>query len=130
MFLNRFDGAHENVLAEDDPRHPLVFAEEFSSSPPEKEDAARWMYLENADFGHISMTRSGTVLYDVSAYYFIVDQKNLEQGLLSIVTYALNGEMEEALVRPYGLMHLLAFLEGEHPLSDLPGGGARALQVQ
>lgn len=73
---------------------------------------------------------AGTVLYNVSAYYFVVDQKNLEQGLLSIVTYAPNGEMEEALVRPYGLMHLLAFLEREHPLSDLPGGGARALQVQ
>ena len=130
MLLNRFDGARENVLSEDNPRHPLVFAEEISSSPLSKEDAARWMYLENADFSHISMTRSGAVLYYMTAYYFIVDQKNLEQGLLSIVTYAPNGEMEEALVRPYGLMHLLAFLEREHPLSELPGGGAMALQVQ
>ena len=55
------------------------------------------------------MMRSGEVLYYISAYSFIVDQRNLDAGLLSIVTYMPNDEMEEALVRPYGLMHLLAF---------------------
>jgi hypothetical protein len=67
------------------------------------------MYLENADFSHISRPRSGAVLYYTSAYSFIVDEKNLEQGLLSNVTYASNGEIEKALARPYALMHLLAF---------------------
>jgi len=76
------------------------------------------------------MMRSGEVLCYISAYSFIVDQRNLDAGLLSIVTYMPNDEMEEALVRPYGLMHLLAFLEREHPLSELPWSGAVALQVQ
>lgn len=62
----------------------------------------------NVDFGKISIMRSGTVLYDISAYCFIVDPKDLEKGLLSIITYAPNDEMQEALVRLYGLMHLVS----------------------
>lgn len=31
--------------------------------------------------------------------------------------------MEEALSRPYGLKHLPALLEFEHPISKSPGGG-------
>ncbi|RJE18587.1 hypothetical protein PHISCL_09080 [Aspergillus sclerotialis] len=120
ILLNRFDGVRSNFLAEYG-AHPPIFPVYSSSSPTEIKDVAKWMYLQNADFFRISMTQDGSVMFHLrGAHYFIIDQKNLDQGLVSLGTFGTNGEItHETCMRPYNLVHLLPSLELAHPVSEL-----------
>lgn len=92
-----------------------------SATPPvDKNDAARWAFLENANFDSICMTRQGMVLIIERGYFFILDQSNLDEGTISIVEFGPNGEIRNELRhRPYFLSGLLVELFDHTPLGDL-----------
>ena len=111
-------------MVDDDPSHGLVFAGESSAPPVDKQNALRWLRLENASFSSVYMTRSGMVLFNEITYFFMLDQNNLDEGTISVVTYARNGEVKhEVRPRAYFLKYLLAALGDSEPLSRLPVGG-------
>jgi hypothetical protein len=92
LLFNLFDLARENRLIGDD--HGLVLVGESASPPVDMQDVLRWLCLESASFSRIYMTRSGMVLFNEQTYFFTVDQNNIDQGTISVVTYARNGEVK------------------------------------
>jgi hypothetical protein len=49
------------------------------------------MHLENADFWFIRMSTTGKLLIRPSSYFFFVDDSALENGLLLLCTFEVNG---------------------------------------
>lgn len=110
ILVNRFDLVWENPFAWFEPHFPLFFAESISSNLPNISSAARWIYLENPSFGSVHMTRSGEVIFDIKDL-FIVDQKDLEEGFVSLVKYGYDGELLHHLrVRPWHMSQVLTDL--------------------
>lgn len=122
LLCNRFDGAREDFLAGNDPAYYLVLAGE--SPHADIREMVRWSFLENADFDKISMTRSGEVIYTGKGHYIIIDQSNPDEGTISLVDYALNGEIKnEIRTTPYFFRHLLTDLHDLTPLDMLTADG-------
>jgi hypothetical protein len=64
------------------------------------------------------------VLFNEQTYFFMVDQNNLDEGTISVVTYARNGEVKhEVRPRVYFLRYLLAALGDSEPIPMLPACG-------
>jgi hypothetical protein len=63
--------------------------------------------------------------YMPSFYYLVIDQQNLDQGLISIVTFALYRKIEhEIRVKPYQLVHLISMLAFGLSLLNCLGAGS------
>lgn len=62
-----------------------------------------WYYLESACFGGIYLTKTGSVLYEQNtAHFMIVDEEGLKTARLTLVEFALNGDIKHsALIRPF-----------------------------
>lgn len=127
ILLNRFDSARDNHLVYDDPIHALVLAgdsaEGQSVTPPlSKEKIGSWIYLENASFYDICMTRHGMVVYTGLHYHFVVDQSNLDEGTVSAVDFGHNGEIKnETRFRPFWIdmvLHTLGESTSVKPMED------------
>lgn len=73
------------------------------------------------------MTRYGMVMFLIKRlHYYILDQKSLEEGLLSLVEFKVNGQIAHQMrPQPYNLIHVMPFLEGlAHSLGGLAERGA------
>ncbi|PWY93153.1 hypothetical protein BO94DRAFT_583393 [Aspergillus sclerotioniger CBS 115572] len=87
-----------------------------------KGDFLAWKYIEPADFARMSMTRWGTVIFlSQRDFYWIVDQKGLETGILSYVYFGVNGQVfQERGWRAYHVPEVECMIEGlGWPLSSL-----------
>ncbi|KAJ5533110.1 hypothetical protein N7494_009662 [Penicillium frequentans] len=93
---------------------------ESITPPADKNDAARWIFLENANFDSICMTRQGMVVVIERGYFIMLDQSNLDDGTISIVEFGPNGKiLNELRHRPYFMDGLLVELFDHTPLGDL-----------
>lgn len=70
------------------------------------------------------MTRSGMILFNELTYFFMVDQQNLGDGTIFVVTFARNGEVEcEVRPRVHFVSYLLSDSESLDSLPSSPVGG-------
>ncbi|KAE8549114.1 hypothetical protein EYB25_007629 [Talaromyces marneffei] len=74
------------------------------------------LYLHSADFRVVSMTRFGTVVFPYefsNKIYTVIDQDNLNQGRVAVMTFKPNGETGEyANVLPWNLADMINFYYG------------------
>ena len=125
--MNRFDLAWENPFALHESDHPVYLAESIASNLPDIASAARWMYLENAEFGFIHMTLSGEVVFDISDL-FVVDRKGLQEGFVALVKYGVSGKpLHQLRVRPWHMSAVMTEL-GTRRTIDRQIDPLRALQ--
>lgn len=127
LLLNRFDGVHDNHLVYDDPVHCLILAGDSAYSqsvtpPASKEDTWPWIFLENADFDQICMTRHGMVAYTGMGYFFMIDQTNLDEGTISAVNFGRDGKIQnEIRFRPFWIDMVLYTLGESTSVKALQG---------
>ncbi|KAJ5501494.1 hypothetical protein N7453_006311 [Penicillium expansum] len=71
-------------------------------------DFLPWYYLESACFGDIYLTKMGSVLYEKNTRHFmIVDEEGLKTARLTLVEFALNGDIRHStLIRPFNMFPL------------------------
>lgn len=63
-------------------------------------DLLPYLFLEGADFYLITMTSKGTVLFTgMLNCWFLVDQEDLDGGLITCVDFKPNGEVEDTFKR-------------------------------
>lgn len=121
LLLNRFDGWHENFMSQDDPVHHLILAgdspgdnEQPGNPPVSKEEVIQWMYLENADFSEICMTRQGQAVCITLGHFFMLDQSNLDEGSMSVVRFGHNGTLKDDFrFRPFYMQGIMSSLYEE-----------------
>ena len=121
LLFNRFDGGDENFLGEDGTSHPLLVGGDLAPvGQVDLKNAAQWMFLENANFHQFAMTRNGKVLFHDPGYLLVFDQQNIDEGSVSIVDYAMNGQLKnEIRTRPYCFNWLSRELGDCIPLDEL-----------
>jgi hypothetical protein len=113
--LYRLDGEYGHIMSPND--HVVVAEQNPATARPKglhKTDFMSWKYLETADFQALTMTRSGMVRFLRGLWAgFVVDQDGLETGLLSLVDFLPNGQIEEEMFRrPFNLISVMNFMYG------------------
>lgn len=95
IMLYRLDGDYGHIMHDS---NPVVAEQNPATARPEglhKTEFMSWKYLETADFDSLTMTRSGMVRFLRGCWrQFVVDQHGLETGLLSLVDFFPNGQIE------------------------------------
>ncbi|KAJ5368907.1 uncharacterized protein N7496_008667 [Penicillium cataractarum] len=115
IMLYRLDGEYGHLMH--DGNCTVVAEPNPATARPEglhKTEFLSWKYLETADFDCLTMTRSGMVRFLKGCWrQFVIDQYCLETGLLSLVDFLANGQIEvELLRRPFNLISVMNFMRG------------------
>jgi hypothetical protein len=76
-----------------------------TTTNPSVEDYLTWEDLETANFIHVYLTRTATVLhYRYTGPFMLVDEEGLRTGRLTMVEYELNGTVNDTLkIRPFNM---------------------------
>lgn len=94
IMLYCLDGDGGTLFGEEDSKIGFPAPNPADSRPLTPQDFLKWCYLESADFDHMAMTNTGTVVcHDWQHIVLFADQEALETGLMILCHIENNGQV-------------------------------------
>jgi len=92
--LYSLDGDNGTLFGEEDGEVAVPEPNPAGPNPLTPQDFLKWRYVESAEFGHMAMTNSGTVIcHNWQSTVLFADQEALETGLMLLCDIENNGQV-------------------------------------